>query len=118
MAQNSPRFSPSATGRWTVASDGYQIPNNQNGLGFTNEGAVGTVQVYLPKAAVGLFYSFAVVEGQTFAVYRKAGSSDLIYVGTTQSSSWGTSSVGSLLVLECVKAGVWMGVSMLGNWSD
>lgn len=117
MPQNSPSFSPSASLRWSAHSANFVIPNSQNGLGFTNAGAPGTITATLPAAYPGLFFSFAVVDAHTYAVQRKAGSSDLIYVGATQASSWGATQVGSVLVFEAVKVGVWMATSMLGNWS-
>ena len=102
----------------SAKTSGYVVVAGDSGTRFTNTGAIASVTFSLPAAAVELVYAFSITAAFTDIV--DAAGSDIIRVGTEQTSAGGNYSnnqVGSVLFMVCDVAGVWAATPFSGLWT-
>jgi hypothetical protein len=100
-----------------TADLGLNADNDQNVV-FTNEGAIGTVNLNLPTASAGKTYTFYVRENQTLQVNANTG--DTIRIAGSVSAAAGnisSSTVGSSVTLVAINATEWVAVATVGSWT-
>lgn len=96
---------------------GDTLDSVESGSVHTNAAAGGSVTLNLPGAAANLRYRFIVMAAQDLVIDAAAG--DVIYVGTTASTSGGTataSTIGAQLDCVAVDATNWM-CADTGTWT-
>lgn len=91
---------------------GLSIAASESATSFSNDGAIGLVDVELPSAAVGIEFIFTVLAAQIYQI--AALGADVIRIGAAVSSAGGTmtsATVGVSVCLFCPKAGLWVGIA-------
>lgn len=85
---------------------------------FTNEGAVGRVDIALPAAAAGIQYTYVVQDADGFRITASTSNTIRMSSGVTASAGYiQSTTVGSYVVLVSINATEWMAVSWGGTWS-
>jgi hypothetical protein len=103
--------------RWLAPADDFDISSGLSGSGVTNDGAAIGVTFSLPAAIVGEEFLVTVDTAQSVTIQAQSG--EVIYLGTTASSSGGTltsSTVGSTVLITCSKPGRWKTLAS-GTWT-
>lgn len=82
---------------------------------FTNKGAVGTVQLTLPVAKFGMWFTFAVFAAQTFEVLPGSGAK--INGGSTKISAAGSQALVGVATVACLDGTNWYATDLTGTWT-
>ena len=90
---------------------------SETGKVFTNKGATALNYHTLPTAALGLNFTFVVMDNDGLTITANTG--DIISINGIDSSSAGTatsSNIGSVVTLVAVDTTSWVAISSLGSW--
>lgn len=100
-----------------VSSPDYEVRSQESGLGFSNEGADGQVNFFLPPAYPGRNYAIFNAEGEAINVV--ATGDDHISIDQTVATSFNDGgALGSFLQLECPAApGLWVATGATKAWT-
>lgn len=101
----------------TTKTTNYTATVADSGTSFNNNGASGSVNIFLPAATKGLTYCGVVATAQTFQF--TAHDTNLIYSGAIVSSSGGninSNTPYSYIQLECHLSGIWLVTFLTGTW--
>lgn len=115
MDRNQTLFKGSQTWPKAFTANG-SVSNNDTYQCSTNLGASGTVTITLPKALAGAgpFYFFVAASGKTLSVKPALGDN---IRGKAANATISSSTLASLLKLQCIVAGTWEIEVNVGTWA-
>ena len=94
----------------------YNILASESSTLFKNVGATGAIEFFLPTAAAGLFYQFAVFESENIKV-TASGGDEIINQSGSSFTSADESSNGGFLDIVAINADTWITRANVQNWS-
>lgn len=104
----------------TLYNGTFTLLDYHNGTLFNNDDHTGSQQVTLPAAEVGMEFTFLVTVAQQIQINPNGTETTNKTVGGAQEAAGKyiySSTIGDFIRLQCIKAGQWECMAVVGTWS-